>query len=205
MSLKPDNFDFLSNLSTLWAVFLGAILATIGGLAGTQLEWFFERRRREQDAALFFGELLTTLNTILTFADSTRAIGDPYGPVTIRVLRGVKRELEIYDRNREALYGLRNSDLRARIHSLVVRLAMPLDGILEASDAIQLMTTQLQSPDLLPTVREDLEARVAAARDRRHGGFEFLLEVAAQLKGVVKELEPVARQSFDHPELVRAN
>lgn len=206
MSIKPDDYDFLSNLTGLWAIFLGAILATFGGLAGTQLEWFFERQRREQEAALFFGELLTTLNSILAFADSSRAIGDPYGPVTMRVLRGVKRELEIYDRNREALYGLRNGELRARIHSRVVRLSMPLEGILEGTDDIAAMTAQLQTLDLAPALRENLEARVAAARERRSGAFDFLLEVAGQLKNVIKDLEPIARHSFDHADnFVRAD
>ncbi len=54
-----------------WAVFLGAILATVGGFAATQIEWFFERRRRERNAALFFGEVLSTLTVLLRIANDT--------------------------------------------------------------------------------------------------------------------------------------
>ena len=31
MALNPEDLDFISNFNTLWAVFLGAILATLGG------------------------------------------------------------------------------------------------------------------------------------------------------------------------------
>ena len=87
MALNPEDMDFISNFNTLWAVFLGAILATLGGFVATQAEWILERKRRERNAAIFFGELLTTMNIILTIADETRAVGDPYGPIALRMLR----------------------------------------------------------------------------------------------------------------------
>jgi len=68
VALKPEDLDFVSNFSTFWAVFLGAILATIGGFGATQAEWILERKRRERNAAIFFGELLSTMNIILTIA-----------------------------------------------------------------------------------------------------------------------------------------
>src|SRR4029078_3785178 len=66
--LRPEDYDFISNFSTLEAVFIGAILATIGGFAATQLEWYFERKRRERNAALFFGEVLSTLAMLMRLA-----------------------------------------------------------------------------------------------------------------------------------------
>ncbi len=36
--MGSDNFDFLTDQSTLWAVVLGAFLATIGGFVATALE-----------------------------------------------------------------------------------------------------------------------------------------------------------------------
>src|SRR5215472_4872258 len=113
MALKPEDFDFISNFSTLWSVILGALLATMGGLAGGQLEYFFESRRRERDSALFFAEVLSTLKIILDLATNARKIGDPYGPITMRMLRSARREIDIYERNRETLYALRNGELRA--------------------------------------------------------------------------------------------
>ena len=39
----------------MWAIFIGAILATAGGLAAPQLEWYFERKRRGRHAAQLVG------------------------------------------------------------------------------------------------------------------------------------------------------
>ena len=87
MRLNPDDYDFISNFSTVGAIVLGSLLATLGGLAATQLEWRFERQRRERQAALFFGEVLSTLLVILQIAKQTKGRGDPYGPITLRMLR----------------------------------------------------------------------------------------------------------------------
>ena len=128
-----DTFGFLTDQSTLIAVILGAILATIGGFTATVLERTLDKRERERNSALFFGEILSTLAVILRFADETKKIGEPYGPVTMRMLRSARSELDIYDRNRENLFDLRDADLRARIQTLLIRLSMPLDGVIEAS------------------------------------------------------------------------
>ena len=61
MALKPEDMDFISNFNTFWAVFLGAILATIGGFGATQAEWILERKRRERNAAIFFGDRICRL------------------------------------------------------------------------------------------------------------------------------------------------
>ena len=104
MALQPDDFDFISNFSTLWAIVIGAVLATVGGLAGSQIERVVERRQRERDAALLFAEVFSTIKVLLDMAGDTRRIGDPYGPITMRFIRAARREVEIYDRNREQLY-----------------------------------------------------------------------------------------------------
>src|SRR5580704_4579749 len=98
---------------TVWAVVLGAVLATLGGFLATQLEGYFRRRERERGSALLFGELLTVIALLLKISDESRGRGDPYGPLTMRLLRGVQREAETYDRNRESLYDLRDGSLRA--------------------------------------------------------------------------------------------
>lgn len=191
-----DTFGFLTDQSTLIAVVLGAILATIGGFTATILERTLDRRERERNAALFFGEVLSTLAIIIRFADETKKIGEPYGPVTMRMLRSARSELDIYDRNRETLFDLRDADLRARIQTLLIRLSMPLDGVIEATDELKNMRAQLRAQSD-PAERAELEARIRTDEARREGGYEFITETAAQLKSVISGLEPLARHSFD--------
>ena len=101
--MRLDAADLSIHSETLLAVLLGAVLATLSGLVATQFEAHLRRRERERDAALLFGELLSTLKVLIDTADRARGQGDPYGPFTIRMWRAVRRELDIYDRNREAL------------------------------------------------------------------------------------------------------
>ncbi len=191
-----DTFGFLTDQSTLLAVILGAILATIGGFVATATARFLDKRERERNAALFFGEILSTLMVILAFADDTKKIGDPYGPVTMRMLRSARREIDIYDRNRESLFYLGDSDLRAKIQTLVIRLGMALDGIIEATQELEVLERQLKSIEHIAD-REDTEVRVVEGKARRDGGYTFILETAVQLRTPIAGLEPLAGQSFD--------
>jgi hypothetical protein len=193
--MASDNFDFLTDQNTLWAVVLGALLATIGGFAATQIERHIDRRERERNAALFFGEVLSTLSIILTFAQERRGIGEPYGPVTMRMLRTAKREIDIYDRNRETLYDLRHAELRARIQTLVIRLTMALEGLIEAAPEIAGLTAAVKSAQ--GAERAEAEARLGEFHANRDGGFEFVMETSQQLKSVIRDLQPLARHSFD--------
>ena len=191
-----DTFGFLTDQSTLMAVVLGAILATIGGFVATVLERFLDRRERERNAALFFGEVLSTFSLIIAFADDTKKIGEPFGPVTTRMLRSARSEIDIYDRNRESLFDLRHAELRARIQNLVIRLSMTLDGVNEATPEIVAMQMQLRSTRD-PEDRADLEARIALAEARRASAYQFLVETAQNLKSVITDLEPLAHHSFE--------
>jgi hypothetical protein len=197
MALSPENFDFISNFTSLWPIILGALLATAGGLAGGQLEYFLESRRREKDAALFFAEVLSTLKIILDLAADTRKIGDPYGPITLRMLRSARREIDIYERNRETLYALRDGDLRARIHTAILRLTMPLDGLFDSTSAIEIYSTQLRSPALSEDDRKELERKIVMIRENRDGGFDFLTEAIAQMKPLMKDLGEFSGRDSD--------
>ena len=198
MALKPEDMDFISNFNTLWAVFLGALLATIGGFGATQLEWVLERRRRERNAAIFFGELLTTLNIILTICGETRGIGDPYGPITLRMLRSAVKEVDIYNRNRETLFDLRDAEMRARIHTLVLRIVMPADGVFDTTNEIVNVQAQLKSLALSDGDRAELDARLAKLEEARVSAFDTVLESSESLKAVVKQLEPIAKYSYEN-------
>jgi hypothetical protein len=197
--MASDTFGFLTDQNTLFAVILGAILATIGGFTATVMERYLDRRDREQNAALFFGEILSSLAIILRFADETKKIGEPYGPVTMRMLRSARSELDIYDRNRESIFDLRDADLRARIQTLLIRLSMPIDGVIEASDEIKAAREALRGMKD-PAERAEFEARIQIDETRREGGYNFIVQTAAELKTVIAGLAPLAKQPFDRLE-----
>lgn len=198
MAIRAEQFDFLSNLDTLTAVIAGAVLATLGGFIGTQIEHRVDMRRRERQAALFFGEIMSLLSVSVAAAKRAYGIGDPFGPVTMRILRTIRRELDIYDRNRERLFELRDPALRARIHTILLRTTMGVEGALEsATEAADIQTEFQTSPEMPDTRREHLEAKLAQRLRLRDGGFEFLIEASEQATKLAKELEPVARVDFE--------
>jgi hypothetical protein len=199
--MASDTFGFLTDQSTLAAVVLGAILATIGGFVATVMERYLDKKEKEQNAALFFGEILSSLAIIIRFADETKKIGDPYGPVTMRMLRSARNELDIYDRNREQVFSIRDGDLRARLQTLLIRISMPIDGVIEASDDIKAMREAVRTVKDQDE-RAEIEARLKSDETRRNAGFEFILERADELKRVIDSLGPIAKTSFDRLERI---
>ena len=193
--MTNEIFDAASAQGALWAVVLGAILATLGGFAATQLESFVEHRRRERNAALFFGELLFTLQVILHFVNDTHGRGDPFGPITIRMLKSARKEIDIFDRNRESVFDLRDADLRARLQTLIIRMTMPIEGVFEATNEVNEMLAQLKGATE-SEMRAELEERIVDVRGQRDRGYDFIMEVAGELPQVVRDLEPLARHSF---------
>jgi hypothetical protein len=190
-------YSFLDNLTGMVPIFLGALLATAGGLAATQMEWHFERKRRAQQAAMFFGEVLTTMHILLDIARRTHGRGDPFGPITMRTMRSAKREIDIYDRNRETLFDLADPKLRSRVHTLILRLNAPLEGVFDTNEEIRALELQLKSEGLAPALREELELRLERLKTTRDGGFEFAMENAELLLGLVRELEILAGHTFE--------
>ncbi len=190
------DMDFLSNFSTTWQLLIGALLATIGGFVATQIEWAVEHRRRQRNAAVFLGELLSTLRRVMELAEQTKRIGEPFGPVTLRILRGAQREIELYDRNRENLLDLQDVGLRARIHTLILRISMPLDGVFDTSQELDALNLDLHARDIADAHRQELEQRVTALRDRREGSYAYMMENVSQIRPMVTELERLAHQSF---------
>ena len=198
MPARAETFDFVANLDTLGAIVAGAVLATAAGFIASQLEHRVDSRRRERQAALFFGEIMALLGMSVGTAKRARGIGDPYGPVTMRLLRMIRRELDVYDRNRERLFELRDPAVRARIHVTLLRTMMGVEGALESAAEVQQLETELKINPAMPAEhREHLEARLADQRQRRDGGFDFLIEASEQASKLIKELEPLARVDFE--------
>jgi len=189
---QPD-----TGTSTLIAVTLGALLATLGGVIATQLENRVRKSERERNAALLFGEILSTLELILKLADESRGRGDPYGPLTMRMVAGARREMDIYDRNREALYDLRNAAIRVKIHGLAIRVSMALDGVLEATPEIAAVELTAKTPGLTKKAKDEIAERLERMRASRAGSFDFAIEMVEQIRPVVGELGALAKHSFE--------
>jgi hypothetical protein len=130
----------------------------------------------------------------MRYVEDTHSRGDPFGPITLRFLKSARKEIEIYDRNRESLFDLRHANLRARVQTLIIRMAMPIEGVFEATNEIAICRDQLRDAGAIP--RPDLEARIASLLEQRESGYEFIIETAAALSGIVNDLEPLAQQSF---------
>jgi hypothetical protein len=198
MPVRSETFDFISNLDTIWAIVAGAVLATTGGLIATQLEHRFDTKRRERESALFFGEIMTMVRMTAEAAERARGIGDPFGPVTMRLLRMVRRELDVYDRNRERLFELKDPIMRAHIHRTLLRTMMGVEGTIEsANEAAELEDEILSSPDMPPQRLQVLTRRMEDQKERRNLSFDFLNEMSQSAVDLAKKLEPIARVDFD--------
>lgn len=196
--MRLPDVDMAGNVGTFAAVFLGALLATVGGVAAGQLEAALRRRERERWSALLFGEILSTLSVLVTFAMQTRGVGDPYGPITLRMLRAARREIEVYDRNRESLYEIRDGRLRVRIHTLILRITMPLDTALDADSEVRQARAALKSGELSAEARAEAEQDLVGLEQRRDQSFDFVVETAQEIAGLVADLARIARYQFAH-------
>jgi hypothetical protein len=177
MTYQPDT-------ETLLAVILGAALATAGGFGERQIERNIQKREKERSAALFFGELLSAMRVMMKLANDVRSRGEPYGPVTLRFMRSIQREIEIYDRNRETLLDLRSAAIRASISVLIARLSFSLGGVTDAS--AELASLDAAAPE---------ERRTALAENRKIA-FDFAVETAAEITPLLAALAPLAEHNF---------
>ncbi len=186
MHIDPNDEAFLG-------VIIGAMLASLGGLASGRFEARLRRREREQSAAQLFGEILAALKLILRMADDSRKIGDPYGRITFQFIRASQRETQIYDRNRETLFDVWDAELRARTHLLLLQITLTIESLLEMDQALAAgKTPQATSP-------------TQPGQDPRAGPFDFLMELHAQIPPLLAAYEKIARQTFDaHDAAVQA-
>lgn len=195
--MRQSAFDFVGNLDTLAAVVVGALLATVGGLIAEHYEDIIERRRRQRDAARFFGEIMGSIDALVDRAIHSQKFGDPWGPVTMRLFRTAMREAEIYDRNRERLFDIQDVELRARIHVHVVSEIFPLEAIIEGSERIAQITEYLDDGGAMSEERRRrLQERLDVWLNSRKTGLSFIMDEREKTPEICEKLERLARVSF---------
>lgn len=166
---------------TILAVTLGAVLATAGGFLSSQLEMSLRRRERARFAALLFAEILLALQLILESMAQAREHGDPYGPITMRILRAAVREAQTYDRNRELLMDLRTATLRSELHALLVRLRLGLEALLE-----------------MEIVYRGSAGGAAETKAEMDRSFEYTMDLAGRIPGFLDRLERMSGETLAH-------
>ncbi len=185
-----------SSGETLWAVIVGAALATAGGFIASQLEAHMRRRERERAAALMFGEMLSALETIAEIAAESRGRGEPYGSFTLRLIRAAQREIETYERNRTSLYDLRSAEIRIRIHVLMVQISLSLGGVSDTTSTIAVLQNLMDDADLPQAKLDQIKSRIEQAQSERDGAFQYIQTVTGEIKSIVLELQPLAKLNF---------
>ena len=177
MAATSSIFDTVGNASTLIGVVIGAVVATAGSFAASWYERQLFRREREADAALVFAEILRSLSLEIAVVRAAHARGDPFGAITIRMCRAVRREVDIYDRNRERLFVVRDAHLRRQAATLIGRLTFAVERVLDNTDALAARPDEAERAELL------------AGRDQ---AFEFLVECSEELPGLSDQFAAVA-------------
>lgn len=177
MAASSSIFDAVNNASTLIGVVVGAVVATLGSFTASWYERQLFRREREADAALVFAEILRSLSLEIAVVRAAHARGDPFGPITIRMCRAVRRELDIYDRNRERLFVVRDAQLRRQAAMLIGRLTFAVDRVLDSTDALAGRPEEVERAELV------------AGRDQ---AFAFLVECSDELPALSDHFAAVA-------------
>lgn len=167
------------------AMIIGAVLASAGGFFVAWLLDRMERKRQERSIALVCLDLLNSLGVMSQLAKGARGRGDPYGPVTLRLVRGCQRDLEVYERNRERIADIADPTIRAEIYQCMARMTLTIEGILGETDTIA------QKEDVIALARargdaakaEELAAERRECSARRDSAFDFMIETMNDLSG----------------------
>ncbi len=195
--MRQSVFDYIDNLDTLLAVIVGAVLATGGAMVAELVQDRLGQKRKERDAARFFGEILASVDLVLDRAFASMELGERWGGVTQRLFRTALNEAAIYERNRERLFELRDMRLRQDIHVHFLTEMVPLVALNENSREIAELEKELKhaealSEDKRATIEEDLET----LRTTREGALNAVVAEHANTEAICKRLEPLAGVTF---------
>lgn len=196
--MRTSVFDFVGNLDTLVAVLVGALLATLGALAVDLVQERLGRRRRQRDAARFFGEIMTSVDQIFDLACESQKIGDPWGAYTQRLFEIASREASVYERNRERLFDIWDIELRFAINGHILRATVPIASIVQQTDQIEAIKARLDEDETLSdTTRTSLRNRVEKLEGFREVGLTAAKSVRAASFEILKKLEELGDVRFD--------
>ncbi len=195
--MRQSVFDFIDNLDTLLAVIVGAVLATGGAMIAELVQDRLGQKRKERDAARFFGEILATVDSILDRAFASMEIGDRWGDVTVRLFRTALNEAAIYERNRERLFELRDMDLRRDIHVHFLTEMVPLVALNEDSREIAEIEKELKHAEGMSEMKlAILEEELQAKQQTREIALTTIRAEHAKTEAICKRLEPLAGVIF---------
>ena len=196
--MRGSIFDYVGNLDTLIAVIVGACLATGGALVAEIIQDRLGRKRRARDAARFFGEILLSINQIFDLAVDSQKIGDPWGAYTLSIFRTVNKEAETYYRNRERLFDIADMKMRFALHGHLLSLTVPIQSVVEQSEAIEKLRMQLDENDALSEkTAQTLRVRMEALISLRDGSLAGAARQRALSTELLSKLEALAGTAFD--------
>ena len=195
--MRQSVFDYIDNLDTLLAVIVGAVLATGGAMVAELVQDRLSQKRKERDAARFFGEILASVDRVLDRAFASLEFGERWGDVTIRLFRTALNEAGIYERNRERLFEINDMELRRDIHVHFLTEMVPLVALSENSREIAELEKELKHAESLSDLQHSaLTEELEKLRDAREGALNAIQAEHAETEAICKRLEPIAGVTF---------
>lgn len=195
--MRQSVFDYIDNLDTLLAVIIGALLATGGAMVAELVQEKLGRKRRERDAARFFGEILSSVDRVLDRAFASMEMGERWGSVSKRLFRTALDETRIYERNRERLFEIHDIELRRTIHTHFLEETVPLVALLENWDEYDQISKELTENEMMSeTRRARLEAELVQLQEFREIGLDSTKAKHAETEIICAALEPIAQIRF---------
>lgn len=196
--MRNSIFDYIGNLDTLIAVIVGACLATGGALIAEIIQDRLRRRRRQREAARFFGEIIISISQVFDLAVESQKIGDPWGAFTVSMFRVCAHEAEVYTRNRERLFDIPDMRLRFSIHGHLLRFTVPISSIVRESADIDVLQTRLEEAEgLSDSLVAALQARIDRFQSFRDGSLQAAIQQRSESEALLKRLEDIAGASFE--------
>jgi hypothetical protein len=192
-NVTQSAFDLAGTGAQLFAMLAGAFLASASGLFVAWLLDRMARKRQERSIALVCLDLLASLSVIATLAKESRGRGEPYGPVTMRFLRGCMRDLDVYERNRERIADITDPETRAEIYQAMARFNLSLEGILGESEVIAKLDEEIAACVSDPSKRESLARQRQERAANRDASFDFLLDTVTECGALSASLRRLAK------------